>query len=387
MSEYQFYDFVAIDRPLEKAGLREMRALSTRAEITPTRFTNHYEWGDFKGDPDRLLDRHYDLFLYLANWGTRRFSMRLPGRLIDAAHIRGVAGTSETLAVRKAGAHLIVDFCRDQLEIEDWHVDDRNRLGQLAPLRTDVLNGDFRVFYLVWLMDVQDGLMPQDQREPLPGLGPLNAQLKAFAEFFGLEPDLVEAAAGCGAAPADAEAVLRDAARRLRDLSDEEKTDWLLRLHRGNDPHLGMELRRHIAAGGAVALPEHGQRSAGDLVAMAKDLIRKREKAAVAEREAAERREAERRAEERRKRVALLRRKGLEAAWRDLEGLVALRNPKAYDQAIGLLQDIACLLQEQQRKNELARHLDKIRARHATKRRFIERLDRAFPPEASTLLP
>ena len=38
MSEYQYYEFLAIDRPLERSEIAELRSLSTRAEITPTRF-------------------------------------------------------------------------------------------------------------------------------------------------------------------------------------------------------------------------------------------------------------------------------------------------------------------------------------------------------------
>ena len=51
MSEYQYYEFQAIDRPLTEEEQREVRSVSTRAVITATRFTNHYEWGNFKGNP------------------------------------------------------------------------------------------------------------------------------------------------------------------------------------------------------------------------------------------------------------------------------------------------------------------------------------------------
>ena len=53
MSEYQYYEFQAIDRPLTSRQMDELRKLSTRAEITPTSFTNEYHWGDFRGDPRR----------------------------------------------------------------------------------------------------------------------------------------------------------------------------------------------------------------------------------------------------------------------------------------------------------------------------------------------
>ena len=44
MSEYQYYEFQAIDRPLAEADVQVLRALSTRARITATSFINSYEW-------------------------------------------------------------------------------------------------------------------------------------------------------------------------------------------------------------------------------------------------------------------------------------------------------------------------------------------------------
>lgn len=49
--------------------MSELRAISTRADITPTRFQNYYTYGDFKGDPQKLMERYFDAFVYVANWG------------------------------------------------------------------------------------------------------------------------------------------------------------------------------------------------------------------------------------------------------------------------------------------------------------------------------
>jgi hypothetical protein len=51
VSEYQYYEFVAVDRPLTVAQQSELRALSTRARITPSSFVNDYQWGDLKVTP------------------------------------------------------------------------------------------------------------------------------------------------------------------------------------------------------------------------------------------------------------------------------------------------------------------------------------------------
>ena len=84
VSEYQYYEFLALDKPLTDEQRAELRKLSSRAEITATRFVNEYSYGDFRGSPEKLMERYFDAFLYLANWGTRRLMFRFPRALLDA---------------------------------------------------------------------------------------------------------------------------------------------------------------------------------------------------------------------------------------------------------------------------------------------------------------
>src|SRR5918998_6470440 len=114
MSEYQYYEFQAVDRPLSAPEMAELRALSTRATITSTRFVNEYQWGDFKGDPLTLMERYYDAHLYFANWGTHRLMLRLPRRLLDPRAARrygaGPGSWENGVAVHANGEHVILDF-------------------------------------------------------------------------------------------------------------------------------------------------------------------------------------------------------------------------------------------------------------------------------------
>ena len=121
MSEYQYYQFLAVDRPLSEADRKALRQVSSRAEITARSFTNSYEWGDFKGNPQTMMERWFDLHLYLANWGTRRLMMKLPRRLVDcdrlATMLNGVAG----FALNTAGESVVVDITRDEEGgYDDW---------------------------------------------------------------------------------------------------------------------------------------------------------------------------------------------------------------------------------------------------------------------------
>ena len=116
MSEYQHYEFQAIDRPLSEADRSALRSLSTRARVTATSFTNHYEWGNFKGDPKKLMERWFDLHLCLANWGTRRLMIRLPKRLVDRSRLDAFLRGGNLVDILVSGDNLIVDMC---IEIYD----------------------------------------------------------------------------------------------------------------------------------------------------------------------------------------------------------------------------------------------------------------------------
>ena len=49
----------AIARPLGAADRKAPRALSARVRITAMSFANHDEWGDFKGNPQRPMERSF----------------------------------------------------------------------------------------------------------------------------------------------------------------------------------------------------------------------------------------------------------------------------------------------------------------------------------------
>ena len=194
MSEYQYYDFRAMDRALTRAEMAELRSISTRAVITSTSFTNHYEWGDLKADPLKLLEKYFDAFVYVANWGRREFYLRLPRELVDYNQLRTML-PGDAASVRKAGGHLIVGF-ENGSDLEDWD-DGTGWMGSLMSLRSELLRGELRCLYLGWLLCVQlQEIAGEELEPPVPvGLGELSAPLHSLIEFLGIDEDLVEVAA------------------------------------------------------------------------------------------------------------------------------------------------------------------------------------------------
>ncbi|MFC7643869.1 hypothetical protein ACFQX6_26195 [Streptosporangium lutulentum] len=136
MSEYQYYEFLAVDRPLDARQQAEVRALSTRARITATTFTNEYHWGDFRGDPHRMMERYYDAHLYLANWGTHRVMFRLPRTLLDLdVAERYCVGEQVTAWV--SGEHLILDLSSED-ESDEWDEGAEDSLSAIVAVRAEL---------------------------------------------------------------------------------------------------------------------------------------------------------------------------------------------------------------------------------------------------------
>jgi hypothetical protein len=374
MSEYQYYEFQAVDRPLTTGEQQELRALSTRAQITSTSFVNSYEWGDFKGSPSRLIERMFDLHLYLSNWATRRFFLRLPKKLVDRIWLNGVLSEVDCVETRVVGEHLIIEIERDELDVETFE-DGAGRLAALAPLRASLLAGDLRMFYLLWLTAVEADVFTADALEPLPGIGPLDGALKAFAEFFVIDPDLVAAAAERSAEAAGGELRRDEIDATIRAFRDEERIVFLSRLYDG-DPLVGVEVRRRVResiVGQRGRVEPLEPRTVGALRARAEEIAAARERAAAAAAEAERsRREAER-AQARKKRLAAVAARG-ESAWREVENEVDRRNAAGYERAAALLADLRDVAAAQGRKNEFKRRLDALRQKHPRKGQFIERL-------------
>jgi len=376
VSEYQYYEFQAVDRPLTEREMGQLRACSSRATITATRFVNHYEWGSFKGDPSAWMEKYFDAFLYLANWGTHEFMIRLPRKTLDLKTAKRYCGG------RAASARVHCDFVILELSSEeeggDWNDDGSGWLSSLIPLRSDLAAGDHRALYLAWLLCVQERELDDDATEPpVPaGLGELTASLQAFADFLRIDGDLLSAAAA-QIPKADGSSSL-DVERWIATLPDATKTDWLVRLVGGQEPHLRAEmLRRFRESQPPRELRPGGvPRTVGELLeaAEARAEERRREEAARA---AAERARREREAAEERERYFDNLAKREAKAWEQVDALIATKQPGRYDEAVKLLCDLRDLALRSGRGSEAEARLLRLCEEHARKPSFMERLRKA----------
>jgi len=203
MSEYQYYEFLAVDRPLTAAEQAAVRQLSTRARITATSFTNEYHWGNFRGDPRVMMRRYYDAHLYLANWGTHQIMLRLPRTLLSPK-IAEQYGVDGHVGVTATPEPVIFDLISED-DSGEWVEGAEDSLSAIVGVRSELAAGDLRALYLAWLSAYggwergEDAFGEDDEVErepPVPaGLGSLTAPQRALADFLRVDRDLLAVAA------------------------------------------------------------------------------------------------------------------------------------------------------------------------------------------------
>ena len=375
MSEYQYYEFQTTDRHLSEKEMRELRAYSTRAIITPTSFSNDYSFGSFKGNPDAWMEKYFDGFVYLANWGTHELQLALPASLLSAETAKCYC-TGDAASVREKSGKLILTFRSEEEPSGEW-VQGEGVLSSLLPLRTDLAQGDLRILYVGWLLNVQSGERDEQEPEPPvpPDLGELFGPMSRFIDFLRVDPDLLAVAAEASPRKQARAAQREKMAAWVARLSAQEKDELLVQFVAGEDAALAAELRArfHRSRAGCSSVAAAPRRTVGQLLAAAQAFREQR------------RREAERKAAEekvRQERLATIARgKHLDALagkeselWAKVEELVATIQSKSYDLAIQHLVDLRDLAFRKGAESDFLRRLTVFREAHSRKSSLIGRL-------------
>jgi hypothetical protein len=261
LSEFQYHEFLAVDRPLTADDIEWARTSSSRAEITATSFTNTYEWGDFRGDPDQFMSRCFDAHLYYADWGTRRLMLRLPHSVLAAETVEPYTASGDVQAWHAKG-HTVIDLHNDYEPGEDYE-EPEGRLAEIIGIREELATGDMRPLYLAWLASYGrwehdeaafDLSCEDDPEPPVPaGLSSLTPSQRALADFLSLDADLLAVAAEASSpleSPAPKPAELRE---WVSALEPKGKDRLLARVMGDEAGQVRLELLRRLKGNAPVA--------------------------------------------------------------------------------------------------------------------------------------
>ena len=342
MSEYQYYEFIAIDKPLTTQQMAELRRVSTRAAITATSFVNEYQWGDFKGNPKNWITHYFDAFVYTANWCACQFMLRVPldcfsPKTVQAFQIEML----DSFEIEQTATHWILDWQLNQSENYERFADYQgcNWMGKLIPLRDELLRGDLRPLYLGWLSNIYE-LNDDALEPPIPaGLGELSAAQTALVEFLEIDVDFVHAAATASPALTD-------------DYSNTDHQTWLDSIPTDKAKQLlslllegrGQEAERHIKSEFFAWQREQSNQPKGQSKPRKVSELRKLAKIANAERKKREAIAAKKSAaEKQRQRDAQLRTMYADAElmWASIDVKAQRATAANYDEATRLIKELA----------------------------------------------
>jgi hypothetical protein len=378
VSEYQYYEFLALDRPLTSKQREELRRLSTRAEITATRFTNEYHWGSFRGDPQQMMADYFDAFLYLANWGTRHLMIRVPRAALDT-ELAGQYCYTDAASLIETDDHLIISLYADRDPDDSWD-ETTGELGGMVAARSEFLGGDHRLLYLAWLMGIQwDHVDDEDTEPPVPaGLADLSGALRAIADFLDIDEDLIAVAAE--ASPALKDEPAAGLADWIAALPAAEKDKLLTMVAEAEGPQVRALLRRRFRADSpSQNAPAGSTRTAAQLWAAAGARKTVREEARAQARRVNAEHVAAAKAAAYNKRLDQLATR-TEAAWQEIADLIETKKPHDYDQAVSLLLDLSALARRDGDHDSFTARFLQLRSRHERKPSLQERFDKAGLP-------
>jgi hypothetical protein len=372
MSEYQYYEWQTLERPLSAAEQTAVNGLSSHIDVTSSQAVVTYNWGDFKHDPLKVLARYFDAHLYLANWGTRRLAFRFPKELVDVDAIERYCD-EDHVHIKTVDDVQVLEFEMNEEEGFDEWMEERGLLSTLARLRDDILQGDYRALYLAWLkaMSLESGHYDEDEDDPenffndpeppLPaGLRQLSPPLKTFADFFEIDPFLISAASE--RSPDLTPLQQADFTPLISRLSREECDEFLLKILNGG-PGAVMALRKRLHS--FEKFPprvESNPRTFGELLKTAEKL-----------RQAESRQQAEAR---RKKHLAEMQELAKREAqtWQETENLVQIGSTaRNYDDATALLSKLQQLSEFQGTQTDFKTRVRELGERYKKRTALIER--------------
>ncbi|MDY7078341.1 MAG: hypothetical protein SXV54_15600 [Chloroflexota bacterium] len=370
MSEYQYYEFQAIDRPLTPEEQQAVAELSSRVSPHPWRAVFTYSYGgSLYRRAENVLVKYYDAMLYLANWGSRQLMVRFPKVLVDSDRMRqyNLETTdypSDIIQVDIQGEYAILDIQLNEENGLGW-IEGEGWLGSLVGLRDAILQGDYRVLYLAWLKGLMSAYdVDADALEPPvpPGLGELTPALCSFVELFDVDLDMLQAAAEHSAQLESQTLTEDDLRRAIEALAPEEKDDFLLRLLQG-EPQLSLALKRRLGVlGDDLQHSTEPRRTVSDILTAATEMAERRRKAEAAAAEA--RRLAE---------LEAVAQRG-NAVWDEVDALIQQGQARPYNEAVQLLKKLRDLAEHQRQTVTFQTRLDRIHNEYSRRSALMRRL-------------
>ncbi len=182
MSEYQYYEFCRISSPLPPEARKEMAALSSRARIGTHSAAYVYNYGDFRGDPKKLLLEYFDVFFYISNWGTVQLLFKYLNQEMDSDRLKSYC-IEEVINCEQYDPYLVLSIEINNENGGNW-INGEELLPDLLPLYEEIQSKDYQFLRLV--SAVHQKLTGEKQNALSSVEGVLSSAQAAFLRSVGI---------------------------------------------------------------------------------------------------------------------------------------------------------------------------------------------------------
>jgi len=191
MSEYQYHEFCSIYKPLSPTARKEMHSLSSRACVTTHGASYVYNYSDFRGEPEKLLLKYFDIYFYMTNWGTFQLIFKYPKGEIDIGEIKKYC-IEDVISCKQYRQNILLDVNISDEEGSWGWVEGEGRVADLMPLYDEIKEKNYRLLSLA--SAVNDVLIGEDQNAVSSAIAKIKPSLaqQSFLDGVGFERDMAE---------------------------------------------------------------------------------------------------------------------------------------------------------------------------------------------------
>ncbi len=147
MSEYQYYEFCSINKPLTSEARKEMHLLSSRANVGTHNASYVYNFGDFRGNSDKLLLKYFDVFFYISNFGTIRLTFKYNVSQINIDEIKKYC-VEDVVEYEQYGQDILLDISLQNEDGFGW-TEGEGVLADLLPLYDEIKSKNYQFLRIV----------------------------------------------------------------------------------------------------------------------------------------------------------------------------------------------------------------------------------------------
>lgn len=186
MSEYQYYEFCQLDKPLSQETRKKMTSLSSRAHVSSHGASYVYNYGDFRGDPKQLLLKYFDVFFYIANWGTVQLMFKYPAQKVDIGKLKKYC-IKDAISCKQHTDHILLDIRIYNEDGWGW-VEGEGLLPNILPLYDEIKAKNYQFLQLVTA--INNEFMDEEQNslsKLMKKITKLSSAQRAFLKIVGFD--------------------------------------------------------------------------------------------------------------------------------------------------------------------------------------------------------